>query len=176
VSATNRDLAERVGGGRFREDLLYRLNLITIRIPPLRERADDLPLLADHFLGLLADLYRRDPLTLTRAAVDWLRARSWPGNVRQLRQTLERAVLIQDGNRIDVDDLLAMHDLGSADESGTALPPAGAMTLQQMERAMIEKCLRHYDRNLSHVAEALGLSRPSLYRRLQKYGIDVDAS
>ena len=174
VSATNRDLAEMVGQNRFREDLLYRLNLISIRVPSLRERPGDVRPLAEHFLGVLAQVYRRDPLQLTPAAADWLSAQRWPGNVRQLRQTLERAVLIQEADRIDVDDLLALHELDSSEGSGTVLPAAGAMTLEQMERAMIEKCLRHYDRNLSRVAEALGLSRPSLYRRLHKYGIDSD--
>ena len=104
-----------------------------------------------------------------------MRAQNWPGNVRQLRQTLERAVLVQEGDLIDLSDLVAFSDLESSGAQAPALPAAGSMTLEQMERAMIEKCVRHYGGNLSRVAEALGLSRPSLYRRLRKYGIDADA-
>jgi len=174
VSATNRDLGELVEQGRFREDLLYRLNLISIRLPPLRERMEDLPLLADHFLHSLARVYRREPPALADRALEWMRAQNWPGNVRQLRQTLERAVLVQEGDRIDLSDLVAFSDLESTQTP--ALPAAGSMTLEQMERAMIEKCVRHYGGNLSRVAEALGLSRPSLYRRLRKYGIDTEVA
>ncbi len=176
VSATNRDLAELVEQGRFREDLLYRLNLISIRLPPLRERMEDLPLLADNFLQSLARVYRREPPALAERALEWMRAQNWPGNVRQLRQTLERAVLVQEGDRIDLSDLVAFSDLESSGTETPALPAAGSMTLEQMERAMIEKCVRHYGGNLSRVAEALGLSRPSLYRRLRKYGIDAEVS
>jgi DNA-binding NtrC family response regulator len=175
VSATNRDLAELVEQGRFREDLLYRLNLISIRLPPLRERMEDLPMLAEHFLHSLARVYRREPPALADRALEWMRAQNWPGNVRQLRQTLERAVLVQEGDRIDRDDLVAFSDLEASDRQAPALPAAGSMTLEQMERAMIEKCVSHYGGNLSRVAEALGLSRPSLYRRLRKYGIDAES-
>ena len=104
-----------------------------------------------------------------------LQAYTWPGNVRQLRQTLERAILVQEGERIHRDDLEAFSDFETSDTRTPALPAAGSMTLEQMERAMIEKCVRHYGGNLSRVAEALGLSRPSLYRRLRKYGIDAEA-
>jgi DNA-binding NtrC family response regulator len=175
VSATNRDLAELVEQGRFREDLLYRLNLISIRLPPLRERMEDLPMLAEHFLRSLARVYRREPPALADRALEWMQAQNWPGNVRQLRQTLERAVLVQEGDRIDRDDLVAFSDLEASDRQAPALPAAGSMTLEQMERAMIEKCVSHYGGNLSRVAEALGLSRPSLYRRLRKYGIDAES-
>ncbi|MGD8377189.1 MAG: sigma-54 dependent transcriptional regulator [Acidobacteriota bacterium] len=177
ISATNRDLAEAVDQGRFREDLLYRLNLITVRLPALRERPEDIPRLAGHFLQGLARVYRRTAPRLEEGALDWLRARPWPGNVRQLRQTLERAVLIQEGDRLGVEDLLALEGLdGEGGGRSAPLPAVGAMTLEEMERAMITKCVRHYEGNLSRVAEALGLSRPSLYRRLKKYGIDVEVS
>jgi len=173
VSATNRDLVALVEQEHFREDLLYRLNLIAIRLPPLRERMEDLPLLAENFLRSLARVYRREPPVLAERALQWMRAQNWPGNVRQLRQTLERAVLVQEGDLIDLSDLVAFSELEST--QSPALPAAGSMTLEQMERAMIEKCVRHYGGNLSRVAEALGLSRPSLYRRLRKYGIDTEA-
>ncbi|HYG62820.1 MAG TPA: sigma-54 dependent transcriptional regulator [Thermoanaerobaculia bacterium] len=181
VSATNRDLAEQVEKGTFREDLLYRLNLIAVRLPPLRERRGDIPLLARHFLGLSARVYRREPrepLEITGRALEWLQEQSWPGNIRQLKQTLERAMLVLDGGRLDVGDLRSLAELGSREVrgQGSALPSPGSMTLDEMEKAMIVQCMRHYDGNVTRVAEALGLSRAALYRRFEKYGIDPHGS
>jgi DNA-binding NtrC family response regulator len=173
ISATNRDLAEAVEKGQFREDLLYRLNLITIRLPSLRERRGDVPLLARHFLDLCARTYRRGTLiSITDRALDWLSDQSWPGNIRQLKQTIERAVLVLDGDRLDVGDLRALSELETRDVRGTALPSPGSMTLDEMEKAMILKCMKHYEGNITRVAEALGLSRAALYRRFEKYGLD----
>src|SRR5690349_3266544 len=137
VSATNRDLAEQVEKGAFREDLLYRLNLIAVRLPPLRERRGDVPLLARHFLDLSARVYRRDRLEMTARALEWLQEQSWPGNIRQLKQTIERAVLVLDGDRLDVGDLRSLAELGSREVRGTALPSPGSMTLDEVEKAMI---------------------------------------
>jgi DNA-binding NtrC family response regulator len=173
VSATNRDLAELVERGQFREDLLYRLNLIAMRLPALRERRGDIPLLAGHFLDLSARTYRRPPVALTDRALAWLQDQPWPGNIRQLKQTLERAVLVIDGDRLDARDLVALSSLEEREgRGGTALPSPGAMTLDEMEKAMIVKCMRHYEGNVTRVAEALGLSRAALYRRFEKYGIE----
>jgi two-component system, NtrC family, response regulator len=175
VSATNRDLGEEVARGRFREDLLYRLNLIALRLPPLRERRTDIPLLARHFLDVCGRTYRRGGLALTDRAVDWLQAQPWPGNIRQLRQTIERAVLVLDGDRLDVSDLKALAELESRDvrgSGGPGLPSPGSMTLDEMEKAMIVECMRHYEGNVTRVAEALGLSRAALYRRFEKYGLE----
>jgi two-component system NtrC family response regulator len=173
ISATNRDLSEMVGQGQFREDLLYRLNLIAMRLPALRERRGDVPLLARHFLDLSAKAYRRPPIALTDRALGWLQDQPWPGNIRQLKQTIERAVLVVDGDRLDVGDLVALSGLEEREGRGTtALPSPGSMTLDEMEKAMIVKSLRHYEGNLTKVAEALGLSRAALYRRLEKYGIE----
>ncbi|HVT58098.1 MAG TPA: sigma-54 dependent transcriptional regulator [Thermoanaerobaculia bacterium] len=171
VSATNRDLAALVERGQFREDLLYRLNLIAVSLPPLRERRLDVALLARHFLDLCARAYRRGPIAITSRALAWLEAQSFPGNVRQLKQTIERAVLVLDGSSLDVPDLLALAELESREVRGTALPNPGSMTLEEMERAMIAKCMRHYEGNVTRVAEALGLSRAALYRRFDKYRI-----
>jgi DNA-binding NtrC family response regulator len=171
VSATNRDLAEMVENGGFREDLLYRLNLITLRVPPLRERAGDIRPLAAHFLVHCARAYGRPALALTEPALAWLERQTFPGNVRQLKQTIERAVLVQPSDRIDVADLRTLADLDARDEPAGAVPLPGSMTLDQMERAMIANCLSQYGGNLTRVAEALGLSRPALYRRLEKYGL-----
>ncbi len=172
VSATNRDLPEQVARGQFREDLLYRLNLIAIRLPPLRERRSDIPLLARHFLDASAQIYRQGSVSISDRALDWLRDQSWPGNIRQLKQTLERAALVLDGDVLEVDDLLALSDLETrAARDPNALPSPGSMTLDEMEKAMIVKCLRHYEGNVTRVAEALGLSRAALYRRFEKYGL-----
>ena len=173
VSATNRDLGEQVGKGLFREDLLYRLNLIAIRLPPLRERRGDIPLLVRQFLDAGAQVYRRGAgVTVSDRALEWLQSQGWPGNIRQLKQTLERAVLVLDGDRLEVDDLLALSDLEArAARDPNALPSPGSMTLDEMEKAMIVKCMSHYEGNVTRVAEALGLSRAALYRRFEKYGL-----
>jgi two-component system NtrC family response regulator len=173
VSATNRDLSEMVGKGLFREDLLYRLNLIAVRLPALRERRGDVPLLARHFLDLSARTYRRGPITITDRALAWLQDQPWPGNIRQLKQTIERAVLVLDGDRLDAADLVALSGLEEREARGTtSLPSPGSMTLDEMEKAMIVKCMRHYEGNVTKVAEALGLSRAALYRRFEKYGLE----
>jgi DNA-binding NtrC family response regulator len=171
VSATNRPLHELAGRGEFREDLLYRLNLITIHLPPLRERRADIQRLAAHFLGMAAALYNREVSVIAPRAMEWLKTQNWPGNIRQLRQTLERAVLMGDATELSLDDFVAVRDLESRQRRDAALPDAGTMTLDEIERGMIVKCMKHYDGNLSRVAEALGLSRAALYRRLEKYGI-----
>jgi DNA-binding NtrC family response regulator len=172
VSATNRALHELVGRGEFREDLLYRLNLITIQLPPLRERRADIPRLASAFLALAAEIYVREVDVIAPRAMEWLKTQNWPGNIRQLRQTIERAVVMSDSNELTLDDFVAVRDLESRERRDASLPDAGTMTLDEIERGMIVKCLQHYDGNLSRVAEALGLSRAALYRRLEKYGID----
>jgi DNA-binding NtrC family response regulator len=173
VSATNRDLAGLVERGQFREDLLYRLNLIAMRLPALRERRGDIPLLARHFLDLAARAYRRPPIAIADRALAWLQDQPWPGNVRQLKQTIERAVLVIDGDHLDARDLVALSGLEEREaRGGTALPSPGTMTLDEMEKAMIVKCMRHYEGNVTRVAEALGLSRAALYRRFEKYDIE----
>jgi len=171
ISATNRDLQALVANGQFREDLLYRLNLIAVHLPPLRERRGDVTALAQHALRRAAEAYRATVESITPRAMDWLRGQNWPGNVRQLRQLIERAVLLRGKRDLDVDDFAAVRDAASPAVRDESLPEAGAMTLDEIERAMIEKCMRHYDGNISRVADALGLSRAALYRRLEKYGI-----
>jgi two-component system NtrC family response regulator len=173
IAATNRPLPDLVARGEFREDLLYRLNLITIQLPPLRERRGDVPPLASHFLRRAAEAYGSDVESITPRAMDWLKGQNWPGNIRQLRQLIERAVLIRGGRELDVDDFGAVRDAVTREAREDALPEAGAMTLDEIERAMIAKCMRHYDGNVSRVADALGLSRAALYRRLEKYGIEA---
>jgi two-component system NtrC family response regulator len=171
VSATNRKLPEMVARGEFREDLLYRLNLITINLPPLRDRREDIPLLAGRFLAGGAAHYGREPLDLSRAAEDWLMEQPWPGNIRQLRQTMERALVLTSGSLLDVPDLESVGEAAPPAGDRPILPPVGAMTIDEIERAMIEKSLAHHQGNLSLVAGSLGLSRQALYRRLEKYGM-----
>jgi len=174
VAATNRDLAEMVTRGQFREDLLYRLNLIALRLPALRERAEDVPLLAQSFLQRAGEAYGRPARTLAPAALAWLAAQRWPGNVRQLKQLMERAVLVLESEELSVAELAALADPPGGEAPGgetAALPHPGTMTLETMERTMIVRALEHYAGNLTRVAEALGLSRPALYRRLEKHGL-----
>jgi len=171
VSATNRDLPLAVAGGSFREDLLYRLNLITVRLPALRERRVDIPRLAAHFLEQSAAKYKRGSIELTDSAAAWLSRQHWPGNVRQLGQTVERAVLIVGGSKLRAEDLENLARLELSAERGGTLPHPGSMTLDELERAMIANCMRHYAGNVTRAAEALGLSRAALYRRLEKHGL-----
>jgi DNA-binding NtrC family response regulator len=177
ISATNQNLPEQVREGAFREDLLYRLNLITIQLPSLSERRGDIGLLASHFVSLFARSYGREKLSLTADGVEWLKGQSWPGNIRQLRQLLERAILVSSDDQLSRRDFEAIADFGSPDEGHDArLPEAGSMTLDEIERAMIVKCMEHYSGNVTRVAEALGLSRAALYRRFEKYGLQAQQS
>ena len=171
VSATNRQLPELVQRNEFREDLLYRLNLITVAMPPLRERRSDIPSLASHFLGMSNAAYGTDVAGIKPRALAWLQSQQWPGNIRQLRQLIDRAVLIRGGREIDVDDFVAVRDTATAQRQESELPAAGTMTLDEIEKQMIVKTLDHFEGNLSRVADALGLSRAALYRRLEKHGI-----
>jgi two-component system NtrC family response regulator len=173
ITATNRDLPERVERDEFREDLLYRINLIAVHLPPLRDRRDDIPILAARFLQTAAEVYRRDLVTISPAARRWLQAQPWPGNVRQLRQWIERTVLVSPKTVLHVDDFQATAEMERHGVRQDALPPVGAMTMDEIERAMIEKSLRHHGGNISRVAESLGLSRAALYRRLEKHGISA---
>jgi DNA-binding NtrC family response regulator len=171
ISATNRDLAGMVERGDFREDLLYRLNLITIHVPALRERPGDIPLLARHLLETVGHVYRRNALSISEEAMRWLQGQPWPGNIRQLRQVIERAVLVADHDRLEENDFALSMTMRPGEAAPDPLPPVGRMTLDEMEKGMILKSLEQFDGNISKVAEALGLSRAALYRRFEKHGI-----
>ena len=174
LAATNRTLHEMVQRGDFREDLLYRLNLINIHLPPLRERRSDIARLANHFLRMANEAYRVNVESLSPRALRWLESQNWPGNIRQLRQTIDRAVLIRGGRELDVDDFFAVRDAGPEQVHALQLPEAGTITLDELEKRMIVKCMAHYEGNISRAAEALGVSRAALYRRLEKYGIEAE--
>jgi DNA-binding NtrC family response regulator len=173
IAATNIDLERAIQDGAFREDLYYRINLIRVRVPSLAERASDVPLLAAHFLQRAAVAHGRRGVEFEPGAMEWLEHQPWPGNIRQLEHLVERALLTSASSRIGVEELrrtLAM-DLGPLRD--TPLPSVGSMTLPEIERAMILKALKHHEGNLSRTAESLGMSRPALYRRLEKYGIEA---
>jgi two-component system NtrC family response regulator len=173
ICATNRDLREAVADGSFREDLLYRINLITLNLPPLAERPADVPVLAAHFLARAAAAFGKPDLarTVEPEVYPWLARQAWPGNVRQLEQFLARAVLLAATARLDVASFKRVLEMDKSDADAGLLPPVGAMTMDEVEKAMIEKSLQHHEGNISRAAESLGLSRAALYRRLEKYGI-----
>jgi len=162
ISATNANLDEEFAAGRFRQDLLYRLNTIEIRLPPLRDRRDDIPLLAGQFLRQQATRYRKSIDGFDEAAMRALLDHRWPGNVRELEHAIERAVLMANGHTIRKSDLsLQTPSEGSLEE----------MPLEEVEAVLIRKALARYGGNVSRVADALGLSRSALYRRIQRYGL-----
>ncbi len=171
VSATNRNLSAMIERQDFREDLLYRLNLISIHLPALRERRSDIPLLAEHFLHQAAHVYGRSSLVFSPAAAKWLEGRNWPGNIRELRHLIERTVLMTTGSQLDVDDFMTAQEVQPGESRKDFLPAVGSMTIDEIEKAMIVKAADHYRGNVSKIAEALGLSRAALYRRLEKYDI-----
>jgi len=150
--------------GRFRQDLLFRFNTIEMRVPPLRERREDIPLLAQSFLGQHKRRYRKGVEGFEPAAVKALVEHPWPGNVRELDHAVERGVLMARDSRIDVADL----GLRPPEEGGSRLED---MSLEDVECFLIKKTLARFDGNVSRAAEALGLSRSALYRRLQRYGL-----
>jgi two-component system NtrC family response regulator len=176
VSATNCELARLVAAGDFREDLFYRLNLITVRLPPLRERRSDIPLLAAHIVARVAASYGVPAVSLAPSALAWLGAQDWPGNIRQLKQTLERTMLLCGASTLTQADFIACQehaahpgDAGAgADEQRLH---TGGMTLDEVERHMIEMALADHTGNISAAARALGLSRAALYRRLERHGM-----
>ncbi len=171
ISATNRNLTDTVEKGDFREDLLYRLNLIAVHLPPLRERPGDIPVLADHFVRTVGAVYRRNRLSVSEAGLNWLEGLNWPGNIRQLKQVIERTVLMTSGDVLEAGDFERALSACSNEGRKDILPAVGSMTLDGIEKAMILKCMDHHDGNISRVAEALGLSRAALYRRFEKHGI-----
>ena len=164
ISATNADLDEEVRAGRFRQDLLFRLNTVEIRMPPLRERREDVPLLAASFLDRHARRYRRPAQRFDAEAMRTLLDHRWPGNVRELSHVVERAVLMSDGEAVKAADL----GLRSAGDDTSRIEE---MTLEEAERLLIRKALERYAGNVSDAARGLGLSRSALYRRLEKYGL-----
>jgi DNA-binding NtrC family response regulator len=163
ISATNADIDAEVAAGRFRQDLLFRLNTIEIHLPPLRDRRDDIPVLAAHFLDQHGRRYRKRVDGFDAGAMELLMKHQWPGNVRELEHAVERGVLMAKGATVGAGDLA----LRRSADGATALEQ---MPLEDVEAFLIRKALSRYG-SVTEAAEALGLSRSALYRRLERYGI-----
>jgi DNA-binding NtrC family response regulator len=164
ISATNADPQAEVKAGRFREDLLFRLNTVQIRIPPLRDRREDVPLLAAHFLRRYAQRYRKPVKAFAPDTMEALLRHPWPGNVRELDHVVERAVLMAEGDPIRARDL----GLSGGVDGAASLEQ---MSLEEVERVLVQKALARAGGNVSEAAKALGLSRSALYRRLKRHGL-----
>jgi DNA-binding NtrC family response regulator len=164
LCATNAVLVDEAKAGNFREDLLFRINTVEIHLPALRDRREDIPLLAAHFLARNRTRYRKQVSGFSPAAMQMLMQYQWPGNVRELEHTVERAVLLCRGEEVEPANLAI-----STARSGTT--SFENMSIEEVETLLIRKVLRRCDGNISQAAEALGLSRASLYRRIEKYGI-----
>jgi DNA-binding NtrC family response regulator len=166
VAATHHDLEREVRAGRFRTDLYYRLNVVTLRLPPLRERREDVPLLAEHFCHEFAERYGVEPKRITPRALERLQAYDWPGNVRELENVIERAFALSREDEIDLDDLpppIAAGREGPVDDE--------IVPLEEMERRLIRKALERSGWNKNEAARRLGIDRQRLYRKIAKYGL-----
>ena len=174
LAATNKDLTAEIRAGRFREDLYFRLNVVPIFVPPLRERAEDIPLLADHFMALLAREYGRRPKRFDPDAVAALQRYGWPGNVRELRNLVERLMIMVPGDRVTARDLSFL-DQTSASAPPAESKPAGLIPLHEardeFERQYILRALAVQQGNISRTAEILGVERSNLYRKMRAFGI-----
>ncbi len=160
ICATNSDLPALVKEGKFREDLLYRINTIHIEIPPLRERIADIPLLVDFFLEIYSTKYKKTLLKISPEVIERMKCYSWPGNVRELQHAIEKAVILSDGELLTLDDFLF---------SEKSSERASVQTLEEMEQRMIEESIERNRGNLSAVAEQLGITRQTLYNKIKKY-------
>ncbi len=164
ISATNQPVYEMTADKRFREDLLYRINTVEIRLPALRERRDDIPLLADHFMDLYRRKYGKANIGLDRETRDKLTSYPWPGNIRELQHAVERAVILSDGNSITPGDLFP-------DKRTSPVTRMNSRTLEENEKEYIQEVLENNEGNVTQTAKVLGLTRTALYRRLNKYGL-----
>ncbi len=166
VCATNLDLEELVKQNNFRQDLLYRINTVEINLPPLRDRAEDIPLLAKHFLNNYKIKYKKEEMTFLDETLDKLSQYNWPGNVRELQHSIERALILTETDKLTPSDFLLGNK--SAGSQGAAFD---SFNLEKMEKSVILKVLSKYDGNITKAAKELGLTRTSLYRRIEKYGL-----
>ena len=170
VSATNADLRKMVQEHTFREDLFYRINLITVHLPALRERREDIPLLVRHFADLQCQANGLPKVDFTSEAMEYLQRLPYPGNIRELKNLVERTLLVSSKDLLDAEDFKAQNLQPTECKSTQGID---GLTLEELERQRILQALKQYDYNLSQVANALGVSRPSLYRRLEKYNITL---
>jgi two-component system, NtrC family, response regulator HydG len=166
VCATNMSLYDMVKNKEFRQDLLYRINTVEISLPPLRERQEDIPKLIEHYLDYFASKYKRGSLKVNSAAMKKLKRYSWPGNIRELKHAVERAVIMCDKNVLQPSDFFFSTQDNSLDSFAF-----DSYNLDDVERAVVTKAIQKHSGNISHAAEELGLTRTSLYRRIEKYGL-----
>ncbi|MDR2920203.1 MAG: sigma-54 dependent transcriptional regulator [Tannerella sp.] len=171
VSATNRNLREMVTNRTFREDLFYRINLITIHLPPLRERTEDIPLLAAHFADNQTKINKLPKVKFTPAAIAYLKNQPYPGNIRELKNLVERTILVSDKTTLDASDFEVQNIHSQQIKDKTTFE---GLTLDEIEKQTILQAIEKHAGNLSHVASALGISRAALYRRLEKYNITIE--
>ena len=165
ISATNTDLHAAVQEGRFRQDLLYRINTIEITIPPLRERGNDVTLLARHFLQRYSRKYKKEIEGFSGDAQQLLKQYHWPGNVRELQHVIERAVILSEAGELQYDDFMLRLPVSASQDK------EGKFNLEELEKNTIREVLRHCSGNMTQAAGLLGITRTSLYRRLEKYGL-----
>lgn len=165
ICATNMPLAEMVESNEFRQDLLYRINTVEVNLPPLRERLEDIPQLASHFIEMYAKKYRKEVKGIQEGALEKLKKYHWPGNVRELQHAIERAIIMSEEEELTTMDFFFL--------SGSISSPSSpdSFNLEEVERSVIEKALERHNGNISKAAKELGLTRASLYRRLEKYGL-----
>ncbi|MCK5470106.1 MAG: sigma-54-dependent Fis family transcriptional regulator [Cyclobacteriaceae bacterium] len=168
VCATNMPIFDMVKDNKFRQDLLYRINTIEIHIPPLRDRLDDIPLLANHFLNLYDRKYQKNVRAISEAAMKILQKYNWPGNVRELQHAIERAVIMCNSQVLNPEDFFFSANTSRAEETQVTLED---YHLEEVEKILIRKVLKKHDGNITQAANELGLTRSSLYRRLEKYGL-----
>lgn len=174
VCATNKNLHEMVAEGTFREDLLYRINLITINLPPLRERPKDIPLLVNSFIRNLREIYNRPQLSVTKEAMKWLQQLPLPGNIRQLKNLTERTILVNHTDELDIPHFRSQLELSPVKKGQLQLPGVGSVTLEELEVEMIRRAMSFHQNRIAKAAASLGLTRSALYRRLEKYNIPYD--
>lgn len=164
ICATNMPLNQMVNEGKFRQDLLYRINTVEITLPPLSDRIDDIPMLANHFLNHYSKKYRKEVLSISPEAMNKLKKYPWPGNVRELQHAIERGVIMADSPTLQESDFLFSR-------KGTDEIASDTLNLDEVEKAAVVKAIQLHSGNISKAAEELGLTRASLYRRMEKYGI-----
>jgi len=174
VCATNKDLNEMVSRASFREDLLYRINLITVYLPPLRDRPKDISLLVNFFISNLKEIYNRPSLSVSGSAMKWLQQLPLPGNIRQLKNLVERTILVSKNDELDIDDFRSQLELSPVKKGNIQLPGIGTLTLEEVEVEMIKRAMEYHKNKISKAAASLGLTRSALYRRLDKYQIPYD--
>ena len=167
ICATNMPLYEMAAENKFRQDLIYRINTVEIKLPPLRDRAEDLSLLVNHFLNMFGRKYNKPSMRIGNGTLKKLASYPWPGNVRELRHSIERAVILCDSPVLQPDDFLFTHP----NQSSQKEPELDTYNLEEVEKHAIKKSLKKHNGNISHAARELGLTRAALYRRLEKYGL-----